>query len=109
MLWLAMSDGRLCSTLTEQAGLSCAGQALSAPGGMDRIRAMMGVCPQFDILWSELTGWEHMLLYGNIKASFPQEPFFYGKLMSIPRLFWCNLQVSSRFCASHRVINLHTP
>ena len=28
----------------------------------------MGVCPQFDILWSELTGLEHMLLYGSIKV-----------------------------------------
>ena len=44
------------------------GEALSAPGGVDRIRARMGVCPQFDILWSELTGLEHMLLYGSIKV-----------------------------------------
>ena len=28
----------------------------------------MGVCPQFDILWSELTGLEHMLLYGSVKV-----------------------------------------
>jgi hypothetical protein len=53
---------------------------------MDRIRAMMGVCPQFDILWNELTGWEHMLLYGNIKASFPQEPFLDRKQEFTPFL-----------------------
>ena len=44
------------------------GEALSAPGGMDRIRARMGVCPQFDILWHELTGTEHVRLYGAIKV-----------------------------------------
>ena len=44
------------------------GEALSAPGGMDRIRSRMGVCPQFDILWQELTGYEHVRLYGAIKV-----------------------------------------
>jgi ABC-type multidrug transport system ATPase subunit len=44
------------------------GEALSAPGGIDRIRSKMGVCPQFDVLWSELTGREHLLIYGNIKV-----------------------------------------
>jgi ABC-type multidrug transport system ATPase subunit len=47
------------------------GEALSAPGGIDRIRAKTGVCPQFDILWAELTGREHMLLYGSIKVRLP--------------------------------------
>ena len=41
---------------------------MSAPGGMDRIRARMGVCPQFDILWKELTGREHLRIYGAIKV-----------------------------------------
>jgi len=44
------------------------GEALSAAGGMDRIRSRMGVCPQFDILWHELTGYEHVRLYGAIKG-----------------------------------------
>jgi ABC-type multidrug transport system ATPase subunit len=44
------------------------GEALSAPGGMDRIRSRMGVCPQFDILWKELTGREHLRIYGAIKG-----------------------------------------
>lgn len=44
------------------------GEALSAPGGMDRIRARMGVCPQFDILWNELTGREHLRIYGAVKV-----------------------------------------
>ncbi len=28
----------------------------------------MGVCPQFDILWDELTAEEHMILYCQIKG-----------------------------------------
>ncbi|KAK9805624.1 hypothetical protein WJX72_008643 [[Myrmecia] bisecta] len=48
------------------------GQSLSSSGGMDRIRSIMGVCPQFDILWGELTGREHMLIYGNIKGLDPK-------------------------------------
>lgn len=47
------------------------GEALSSTGGMDRIRSMMGVCPQFDVLWSELTGLEHLTIYGNIKVPPP--------------------------------------
>ena len=44
------------------------GESIVAPGGMDRIRASMGVCPQFDIQWPELTGLEHMMIYGSIKG-----------------------------------------
>lgn len=32
-------------------------------------RAVIGVCPQFDVLWGELTGQEHLNLYGRIKVS----------------------------------------
>jgi ABC-type multidrug transport system ATPase subunit len=35
---------------------------------MDEIRSIMGVCPQFDILWDELTAEEHMILYCQIKG-----------------------------------------
>lgn len=28
----------------------------------------MGVCPQFDILWNELTGAEHLSIYGHVKG-----------------------------------------
>ena len=31
-------------------------------------RSLMGVCPQFDILWGELSGEEHLLIYGRIKG-----------------------------------------
>lgn len=29
---------------------------------------MMGICPQFDVLWGELTGMEHVRLFGRIKG-----------------------------------------
>ncbi|EAR96275.2 transporter family ABC domain protein (macronuclear) [Tetrahymena thermophila SB210] len=34
---------------------------------MGQIRQMMGVCPQFDILWDELTAYEHLEMYCKIK------------------------------------------
>ncbi len=43
-------------------------EAISSTGGLDRIRSQMGVCPQFDILWAELSGAEHLSIYGHIKG-----------------------------------------
>lgn len=34
---------------------------------MPHIYAMMGVCPQHDLLWETLTGREHLLFYGRLK------------------------------------------
>lgn len=34
---------------------------------MQAIRSTMGVCPQHDVLFSDLTCWEHMQLYAGIK------------------------------------------
>ena len=34
---------------------------------MNEIRKILGVCPQHDILWSELTAYEHLILFGRIK------------------------------------------
>ena len=31
----------------------------------------MGVCPQFDVLWGELTGQEHLIIYGHLKVWTP--------------------------------------
>eukprot|EP00878_Enallax_costatus_P039861 GHUV01045787.1.p1 GENE.GHUV01045787.1~~GHUV01045787.1.p1 ORF type:complete len:620 (+),score=148.94 GHUV01045787.1:439-2298(+) len=44
------------------------GQSISSEGGLDVIRPVMGVCPQFDVLWNELTGQEHLMIYGHIKG-----------------------------------------
>jgi ABC-type multidrug transport system ATPase subunit len=44
------------------------GQSISSEGGLDAVRPLMGVCPQFDVLWGELTGSEHLAIYGHIKG-----------------------------------------
>ncbi|EGG17668.1 hypothetical protein DFA_08664 [Cavenderia fasciculata] len=36
--------------------------------GMDEIRKTMGVCPQHDILWNELTGREHLEIFASFKG-----------------------------------------
>mmetsp|Transcript_34256 Transcript_34256/g.55413 ORF Transcript_34256/g.55413 Transcript_34256/m.55413 type:complete len:1506 (+) Transcript_34256:171-4688(+) len=35
---------------------------------MEKIRKVMGVCPQHDILWNELTGREHLMVYAGFKG-----------------------------------------
>jgi ABC-type multidrug transport system ATPase subunit len=48
-------------------------------GGFDvvkqrsQLRKSLGVCPQFDVLYSELTCWEHMHLYGGMQGLAPDE------------------------------------
>jgi ABC-type multidrug transport system ATPase subunit len=44
------------------------GEPISSEGGLDRVRPLMGVCPQFDVLWPELTGAEHLAIYGHVKG-----------------------------------------
>ena len=52
--------------------LLCAGDAiingLSVKNDMTAIRQDLGVCPQFDILWPEITVKEHLMLYAAIKG-----------------------------------------
>ncbi|GJP41808.1 hypothetical protein CLOM_g1451 [Closterium sp. NIES-68] len=40
---------------------------------MDAIYSIMGVCPQHDLLWEQLTGREHLLFYGRLKNLRGQE------------------------------------
>lgn len=35
---------------------------------MSRVRPIMGVCPQFDVLWDQLTGLEHLRVFAAIKG-----------------------------------------
>ncbi|CAI5527518.1 unnamed protein product [Closterium sp. Naga37s-1] len=44
------------------------GSSIRDPGSMARIRGIMGVCPQFDILWDRLSGAEHLYLFARIKG-----------------------------------------
>ena len=41
---------------------------LSIKDDMTAIRQDLGVCPQFDILWPEITVKEHLMLYAAIKG-----------------------------------------
>jgi ABC-type multidrug transport system ATPase subunit len=40
---------------------------------LDQVQLQMGVCPQFDILWSDLTIEEHLLFYARIKGISPKD------------------------------------
>ena len=35
-------------------------------------REVLGVCPQFDVQWDELTALEHLVLYGALKGMHPE-------------------------------------
>ena len=35
---------------------------------MDDIRATMGICPQHDVLWDQLTGMEHLILFAGLRG-----------------------------------------
>ncbi|VFQ62768.1 unnamed protein product [Cuscuta campestris] len=47
------------------------GCSIRSSTGMSKIRQMIGVCPQFDILWDELSGQEHLQLFATIKGLSP--------------------------------------
>ncbi|PKI75137.1 hypothetical protein CRG98_004472 [Punica granatum] len=49
------------------------GNLIRSTVGMSNIRRIIGVCPQFDILWDQLTGQEHLEIFANIKG-FPLHP-----------------------------------
>ncbi|PHT97975.1 ABC transporter A family member 11 [Capsicum chinense] len=46
-------------------------QSIRSSMGMTNIRRMMGVCPQFDILWDALSGQENLQIFANIKVLLP--------------------------------------
>jgi len=48
------------------------GNTIADPNGMAKVRSMMGVCPQFDILWDNLSAKQHLELFGAIKGINPQ-------------------------------------
>nr|XP_043637334.1 ABC transporter A family member 2-like isoform X2 [Erigeron canadensis] len=44
------------------------GHSIRSSIGMSNIQKMLGVCPQFDILWDALSGQEHLYLFASIKG-----------------------------------------
>ncbi|KAK7317242.1 hypothetical protein RJT34_01301 [Clitoria ternatea] len=47
------------------------GHSIRSSSGMSNIRKLIGVCPQFDILWDALSGQEHLQLFATIKGLSP--------------------------------------
>ncbi|KAG8379146.1 hypothetical protein BUALT_Bualt07G0057800 [Buddleja alternifolia] len=47
------------------------GYSIRSSTGMSNIRRMIGVCPQFDILWDALSAQEHLYLFASIKGLNP--------------------------------------
>ncbi|KAF9163067.1 hypothetical protein DFQ26_002974 [Actinomortierella ambigua] len=39
----------------------------------DELRSMIGICPQFDVLWPDLTSREHLWLFARIKGVAPEQ------------------------------------
>eukprot|EP01052_Picozoa_sp_SAG31_P019460 SAG31_NODE_1418_length_8439_cov_20.075540_7_plen_650_part_00 len=44
------------------------GHSIRSPAGMRVIRKRMGVCPQFDVQWKQLSAFEHLKLFGVLKG-----------------------------------------
>ncbi|MEW5319079.1 MAG: hypothetical protein WDW38_010251 [Sanguina aurantia] len=44
------------------------GRSVRSAAGLAAIRSTLGVCPQFDVLWGELTGAEHLRLFAAMKG-----------------------------------------
>ncbi|RYR08552.1 hypothetical protein Ahy_B05g076286 isoform B [Arachis hypogaea] len=47
------------------------GHSIRSSTGMSNIQKLIGVCPQFDILWDALSGEEHLQLFATIKGLTP--------------------------------------
>ncbi|MED6193393.1 ATP-binding cassette sub- A member 2 [Stylosanthes scabra] len=47
------------------------GHSIRSSAGMSKIQKLIGVCPQFDILWDLLSGEEHLRLFATIKGLTP--------------------------------------
>ncbi len=80
------------------------GNSIRNPGGMAAARGMTGVCPQFDVLWGELTAMEHMMLYADIKGMpWAARQAAAAALLDKVRGGHCRACIrSSCKCASHR-------
>ena len=50
---------------------------LSVESEMEEIRKVVGVCPQFDILWNELSAREHLILFNNLKQFKIEDPDYF--------------------------------
>ncbi|EKX32324.1 hypothetical protein GUITHDRAFT_82405 [Guillardia theta CCMP2712] len=51
------------------------GNTVAHPSGMNRVKRVIGVCPQFDILWERLTAREHLAIFAIIKGIKPDSVY----------------------------------
>jgi ABC-type lipoprotein export system ATPase subunit len=58
----------MLSGMTSLSGGECTIYGKSVRDSMASIRHEVGVCPQHDILWSDLTAREHLLFYGHFQG-----------------------------------------
>ncbi|EAR94681.1 transporter family ABC domain protein (macronuclear) [Tetrahymena thermophila SB210] len=61
----------LCGLLNPTSG-SVVVNNYSLSEELEKIRQIIGICPQFDILWDDLTGLEHLALFARIKGMNPK-------------------------------------
>ncbi|KAL4471570.1 hypothetical protein ABPG74_008463 [Tetrahymena malaccensis] len=61
----------LCGLLNPTSG-SVVVNNYSLSEDLEQIRQIIGICPQFDILWDDLTGLEHLALFARIKGMNPK-------------------------------------
>ena len=64
---------------------------LSVEHDMAAIYGIMGVCPQHDLLWEQLTAREHLMFYARLK-----------NLRVCSRLLWC---VMHQLYEKHRLLD----
>jgi ABC-type multidrug transport system ATPase subunit len=43
---------------------------------LEIVQLQIGMCPQFDVLWDELTVEEHLLFYARVKGVAPKDEAF---------------------------------
>eukprot|EP00026_Physarum_polycephalum_P002573 Phypoly_transcript_02580.p1 GENE.Phypoly_transcript_02580~~Phypoly_transcript_02580.p1 ORF type:complete len:904 (+),score=109.04 Phypoly_transcript_02580:144-2714(+) len=58
----------LCGTIAPTSGVAFI-DGLSIKENMEDIHKIIGICPQFDVLWSELTVTDHLLFYLRLKGA----------------------------------------
>jgi ABC-type Na+ transport system ATPase subunit NatA len=59
----------LCGMIPPTAGdASFQGKSINSSSDMARIRRALGVCPQHDVLYKEMTVKEHLIFYGQLKG-----------------------------------------
>ncbi len=76
----------------EPSGGSAIIEGLDISVDMNKIYQVMGVCPQHDLIWEQLTGEEHLLFYGRLKGYNSKKLTVFGPRMCPP----CRVEVDPK-------------